>query len=122
MSTHRQVPVKVNALVDDGIAELVTALSDIGLITTESCQGNPGTRSACVYFRARSWTEAGEFLFEVLLPELPNGVDVSVKGYGNGFQYGLIEMHTNDIPTVTKIVRNLPWIPTTMTRDSHGRE
>jgi hypothetical protein len=36
---HREIPVKVTAWVDEGIAPLVTALSDVpGVLTLDSCQ------------------------------------------------------------------------------------
>jgi hypothetical protein len=39
MTQHREVPVKVNAWADEGIAELVSVLSELdGLTTLESCQ------------------------------------------------------------------------------------
>ncbi len=41
-SGHKEVWVKVNAYVDEGVAELVVALSQFPrLRTTSSCQGNP---------------------------------------------------------------------------------
>jgi hypothetical protein len=37
MTKHREVPVKLNAWVDEGIADLVAALSQVdGLVTLES--------------------------------------------------------------------------------------
>ena len=48
---HREIPVKVNAWVDSGIAPLVCALNEILCIyTVDSCQGRKG-RPAYVYFR-----------------------------------------------------------------------
>jgi hypothetical protein len=39
--THVEVPVKVNAWVDEGIAELVEALNDLpAVMTTNSCEGS----------------------------------------------------------------------------------
>jgi hypothetical protein len=50
---HREVPIKVNAWVDEGIAPLVAALNEFeGLQTVESCQGAHG-RLAYVYFKYR---------------------------------------------------------------------
>lgn len=67
---HKQVPVQVNAFVDEGVAELVEALSKVpGLVTLESCQGGDG-RDAFVIFRLGSWQEAGSFMFEHLLPAM----------------------------------------------------
>jgi len=49
---HKQVFVKVNAPVDEQVADLVTALSAFPhVVTVESCQGfNPKTDFACIYF------------------------------------------------------------------------
>jgi hypothetical protein len=72
MTQHNQVQVKVNAWVDEGIADLVAALSDIeGLVTLESCQGGETAGDAFVYFRLGGWQQSGEFLFEKLLAVLP---------------------------------------------------
>lgn len=39
---HREIPVKVTAWVDEGIAPLVTALNAVnGVLTLDSCQGDP---------------------------------------------------------------------------------
>lgn len=49
-SMHRQVCVKVNALVDAGVAELVEVLNSIeGVLTLDSCEGDAEHR-AHVYF------------------------------------------------------------------------
>jgi hypothetical protein len=46
---HREVPVKVNAMIDEGIAPLVLALNEEPrLLTVDSCQGD-GEDSAYVY-------------------------------------------------------------------------
>lgn len=52
MSDHREIPVKVNALVDEGVACLVTALSAFPLVqTTDSCQGDgPKGAGPSVFF------------------------------------------------------------------------
>jgi hypothetical protein len=48
---HKQVPVKVTAFVDEGIAEVVKALNDIdGISTFSSCEGRVGKEYAHVYF------------------------------------------------------------------------
>ncbi len=59
---HRQVPIKVNALVDEGIAPLVTALSRLApVLTLDSCQGGDGA-PAYVYF-GYSGPEENELTF-----------------------------------------------------------
>lgn len=48
---HRQIPVKVTAFVDEGIAPVVQALNTIdGVSTFSSCQGIQGREYAHVYF------------------------------------------------------------------------
>lgn len=50
---HKEVPVKVIAWVDEGVAELVSALNEIPEIETlDSCQDDQG--AARVFFRFRS--------------------------------------------------------------------
>ncbi len=65
MKRHREVFVKVNAPVDEGIAEVVRLLSRIpGLQTIESSQGDPQERRspAFVLFRLGGWAELSQFL------------------------------------------------------------
>ncbi len=48
---HREVPVQVNAWVDEGVAELVLALNAIpGIETLDSCQEDPRHGQASVMF------------------------------------------------------------------------
>lgn len=48
---HLQVPIRVTALIDQGIAEVVKALNEIdGVITFSSCEGRHGEEYAHVYF------------------------------------------------------------------------
>jgi hypothetical protein len=53
---HREVPVQVTAWVDEGVAELVTALNAVpGVMTLDSCQERPDGRASvmfCTYDRA----------------------------------------------------------------------
>jgi hypothetical protein len=51
MACHNEIPVKVNAFVDEGIADLVEVLSEVPeLVTMESCQGS-SEHDAYVFFR-----------------------------------------------------------------------
>jgi len=62
---HSQVPVKINAWADEGVASLVEAVSAFpDLQTIESCQGGEqDTPNAYVIFlRGRNWQENGAFL------------------------------------------------------------
>jgi hypothetical protein len=50
---HTEIPVKVNAWVDEGVAPLILALNEFAdLVTLDSCQGDQD-RPAYVYFRHR---------------------------------------------------------------------
>lgn len=89
--------VKVNAPVDEGVAPLVSALSDVtGLVTLESCQGEPSKRDAFVIFRLGSWIECGEFLFGRLLPamspDLRAGVSLRLEAYDTDCARGWITL------------------------------
>lgn len=53
METHEQVPVRVRAFVDRGVAPLVEALTTLeNVVTLDSCQGTDMSDGvlACVYF------------------------------------------------------------------------
>jgi len=71
---HRQVSIKVNALVDQGIAELVMALNAFpALQTVESCEGTKGGPWVCFTYgdsRECSWKPIAEFILEFLAPRL----------------------------------------------------
>lgn len=69
MTSHAQTWVKVNAHVDQGVAEIVELLNSVPhLQTVDSCQGEPG--EAYVYFRLEGWQSLAKFLFEVVEPAL----------------------------------------------------
>ena len=56
MATHPQTWIKVNAPVDEGVAEIVSLLNTVdGLETLQSCQGEPGDREGYVYFSCGNW-------------------------------------------------------------------
>ena len=62
---HIQTFVKVNARVDEGLADLIHLMNLIdGLITLDCCQGYNGW--GYVYFRYGNWRKLGKFLFETL--------------------------------------------------------
>ena len=63
---------KVNAPVDEGIAELVALLSEVdGLETIDSCQGDPDREMpAYVYFVFKDWETICRFAFDVVSPAL----------------------------------------------------
>jgi hypothetical protein len=112
VSKHREVAVKVNAFVDEGIADLVVALSEIkGLATLESCQGEPGEADAFVLFRHGDWRQSGAMLFEDLMsalgPELRSQVSLRLEAFENGAAMGSILVEPSAIDDLTAIVRSL---------------
>lgn len=85
MSSHAQTWVKVNAQVDEGIAEIVAILSRVdGLQTIESCQGEPAANPqavevmAYVYFDLGDWRALSKFAFETIAAAIEGIEDASV--------------------------------------------
>lgn len=71
MATHPQTWIKVNAPVDEGVAEIVAILNTVdGLETLQSCQGEPGEREGYVYFACGDWQKISQFVFEHIGPVL----------------------------------------------------
>lgn len=110
MTEHREVPVKVNAWVDEGVADLVSALSEIeGLVTLESCQGSPG--DAFVYFRLGNWQQSGEFLFDRLLtvlpPDLKAVTSLRLSAYDTDLPLASITVEPCAVPALTRCVREI---------------
>ncbi len=63
MFFHPQVPVKVNALCDSGIAPLVLALNEIeGLRTLDSCECNDFGRANIFFEYGDDWREIADLL------------------------------------------------------------
>ena len=112
MAPHPQIVVKVNAHVDEGVAELVSALSAIdGLETIESCQGGAGRGRAFVSFRYGGWRDAGDLLFAKLLPSLPRDlrtdVALSLEAYDSDTAMALITVEPSAVPAVAAHIRTL---------------
>lgn len=108
---HRETIVKVNALADEGVAELVVALSAIsGLITLESCQGGDG-RDAFVHFRFGGWKESGHLLFDCLLPfmspDLRSMVSMRIQAYDTSTATAMISVEPDAVPMLAQCVRDL---------------
>lgn len=106
---------KVNALVDEGIADLVAALSGVpGLVATESCQGGDG-QDAYVHFRMRDWREVGEFLFDRLLPamspDLRSNVALRVQVYDARVARGSVTLDPCAVTALAACVRELVAAP-----------
>lgn len=113
---HKQVMVRVNAPVDEGIASLVSALSDVpGVVTPESCQGEAGRNSAFVVFYMDDWRMCGEFLFDRLLPlmsaDLRSSVSLRVESYDTRVARGWITLDPAAIEPMSECIRQLALAP-----------
>ncbi len=79
MAAHPQRWIKVNAPVDEGVAEIVELLNGVdGLETLQSCQGDPGRKDGYVYFAFGNWQRICQFVFEKIGPVLKKRVDEDV--------------------------------------------
>lgn len=116
MTMHREVLVKVNALVQEGIAPLVAAISEIpGLIILESNQGDPGKRPAHLAFRLGDWRQTGELLFEQLTsaipPDLRPAVTLRLQSYDVGLAVGSITVDPAAVAALGNVVRRFVGRP-----------
>lgn len=76
MIAHPQTWIKVNAPVDEGVAEIVSVLNSVdGLETLQSCQGDPGEKEGYVYFACGTWEEVCRFVFQKLGSKFKKRVD-----------------------------------------------
>lgn len=112
MTQHREIPVKVNAWADEGIADLVSALSEFdGLITLESCQGDAGEREAFVIFRYGDWKQCGELLFGKILPamspDMRANVSLKLQAYDNDTASGFVSIEPSAVPDFVDCIRGL---------------
>ena len=129
MTEHREIPIKVNAWVDEGIADLVAALSEIeGLVTLESCQGDKGGNDAFVVFRYGDWQKCGELLFGRFLPamspDLRAEISLRLEAYDIDTAQGWIVLDPCAVPHFTRCVRDVlassVCSRVLMTRDAHS--
>ena len=113
---HSQVPVKVTAFADKGIAQLVTVMNNIPDVSTfSSCEGRKGKsdEDAHIYlyygqpFRT-SWLRIAHFankLAEVLARNGSYDTDIAVEWTGDkDSPYISIKMRPKQIHTVFKIL------------------
>lgn len=94
---HRQVWIKVNAQVDEGVAELISAMNEVsGLETVSSCQGEPTecedgiVRYAYVHFYFGDWQQISELAFKEMAPALSGLGSVQVDRPGTGDPIGKV--------------------------------
>jgi hypothetical protein len=116
---HRQVWVKVNAHVDEGIAPLVKALSSFPHVRTwESCRGQPGRRLPHVYFSAGFDGQEQTIPFVAwlaprLVAEMRDQAYLSLEWATRETPLGVIEARRGRILAVARALRKLA-------REYHG--
>ena len=109
---HSQTFVKVNAPVDDGVADLVLALSEFpALETIENCQGD-GVEPAWVgFWYGNDWRALSEFVLGFLAPNLQSRVgdsaDVMIKATEYGRPRGEIVVRPGNMPQIVEVVATL---------------
>lgn len=113
---HKQIWVKVNTTVDEGIAEIVSLLSEVGgLQTLESCQGESAGNSrerespAYVFFIFEDWQTISRFAFEVVSPALAKidaDTAVTVEVFNGSDPMGKIQIRSpSTIPAIAAALR-----------------
>ena len=104
---HKQTWVKVNAPVDEGIAEIVSILSEVeGLETTDSCQGSPlrdyldRDVLGYVFFYFGDWQTISEFAFGTIAPALEgiDGASITVEIFCGSNPRGRLGAFASEIP------------------------
>ncbi len=116
MTAHPQVWAKVNAPVDEGIADLVAALSAFpALQTVESCQGAPD-RGAWICFQYgdywnHPWRSLADFVLGYLAPGLASLVgddaNVRIQVTASGQVFGELSVRPGAESRVSRAVRTL---------------
>ena len=119
---HEQVCVKVNAHVDEGIADLVAALNSVkGLVTIASCQGWTGVSNAHVYFYFGDWETISRFAFQEIAPAIQgiDGTSISVEIFNESEPMGKLNIR-DTVPQVTQSVKLM--LSRRMSECSYDRE
>ena|SRR5208282_1322330 len=109
---HKQVWVQVNTRVDEGIAAVVSLLSQIDeLETVESCEGYDSEAKAFVYFHYGDWEKLCRFMFGTVGPELHKRIGsravASVEVFNGSRPLGKISFDTEAIPVVASALRDI---------------
>ena len=108
---HRQVWVKVNARVDEGMAEIIRLLNTIpGLQTLDSCQGELNGRPAHVFFTYGDWRRLGAFVFDKLAPRLdavPGETAATIEMFNGSLPTGRLSFNAEATPLVASALKDL---------------
>lgn len=122
MNGHAQVWVKVNTHVDEGVRELVQALSEFrGLRTIESCQGHQGEAAWVCFFvgqdREDEWPALTDLLLgnvgPALARELGDLAHVSIHVMETGLVQGELTVRPDAMDDTVRLLRRLAaeWQP-----------
>jgi len=114
-ASHKQVWVRVNARVDQGVRRLVENLSLIpGLQTVESCQGSPELGfqgQGYVHFCYGDWRRLCSLVFSVFSPAFAQAfggnVRLSVEACEVGQPLGMIEFDASLSEELAAVVRSI---------------
>jgi len=109
---HRQVWVKVNTPVDEGIAELICLLNQIDhLFTLDSCQGYEGWGH--IYFRYGNWRNLASFVFGILDPALRGigEMHLCVESIDGNEPMAKLGFRTETIPQIVSVLKDLLTLP-----------
>ncbi len=110
MATHAQTWIKVNAPVDERIAELVSMLNRVeGLETLQSCQGEPGERQGYVYFSFGEWQNLCRFVFDSMAPRLNPylGDDVKLEVIAAEQPIAKMSFSAEAVPQLTSALKEM---------------
>jgi len=110
MATHTQTWVKVNAPIDERIAELVSVLNQVeGLETLQSCQGDSGERQGYVYFSLDGWQNLCRFVFEDIAPRVKDylGEDVKLEIVAGARPMARMSFSAEAVPIVTSALKEV---------------
>ena len=113
---HRQMLVKVNGLIDVGIAELVQILNEFpGIYSIESCQGSPRI-SAWVCFGygnsfGERWQPLARFVFGFLGPRLAREIgdraSLAIQVTGSGHFQAELTVRPGNMKTTINALQKL---------------
>lgn len=107
MGRHSQTWVKVNALVDAELRELVSILSSVPqLQTIDSCQGDT-QKAGWVYFYYGAWERCAELVFGTLATALRglDGFSLSVEVFNGSDPLGKIGFRAEALPKLTSTLK-----------------
>ncbi len=113
---HKQIYVKVNTPVDEGVAELIEALSLFPkLKTSESCEeDSPGKAWVSFYYGDywdNAWSELSDFLFGYFSPKMNNyfndDIDIVIRATEFSGARAEIFVPQHLIDSVAKKIREL---------------